>query len=317
MYKEKQTMQTVLEKMHSLTEGYRLWTVNNESYAQAVRNPLFLDEAMYSRFTAVMKGDEPDRFLPELMALLGQRIRYLEHYALLQILQGEAAGWRYFDRACDSAWWAFKGGAFSDRTAGDVPFLLAYCFLTGQRNRTDHLGRFLYRHQENKMAEIILRHNDMARFVVQLWAKSKELPLAELDGFQTFIAHDTPYACLSAGFGDGDNMRIQRALDKALDRHILDAADRNNMMHRSLLSHLFPVEVLFFLRLRAERGLETKTPFGNILWQKFKDMHTLATEEYVDALLAQDEALKRIFGLAVRQGLFLKDEWEFFYRNCN
>lgn len=306
-------MQTVLAKLQQLVEDYRLWTQNHPAYNEAVRHPSFTTEAMRHNFEACIQSTDGCN-TAGVMEVMRQRIDYFEHFALLRLLGKHQDGWQYFDRAYDNAFWLFRAGTFSERTLADVPFLLAYSHQTGYRHRTDYIGRFLYEHQKSKLATLILQHSDTARFMTLLWAHAHQLSVSDFRPFHLFEQDNSPYAVLLEHLDRPDNLHIQNALDKALNQHILESADKNHVMHRSLMSHLFPVEILYYLNIRTQRGQSTLTPRGNILWQKFKELHNVQIDDYLQALLEQDEPLKRVFYLFAKRGTFQAQEWEYFYQ---
>lgn len=306
-------MQTVLTKLQELVEGYRLWTQNHPQYDEAIRHPSFMNAAMQRDFEACIQAADGCNTIG-IMEVMRQRISFFEHFALLKLLAGQLDGWQYFDRAYDNAFWLFRAGVFSDRTVADLPFLLAYSHLTGYKNRSNYIGRFLYEHTKSKLATIILQKSDTTRFMTLLWAHHHDLPVQPFRPFHLFDKPNSPYATLIEHIDRPDGLIIQTALDNALNQHILESADKNNVMHRSLMSHLFPVEILYYLKIRKQRGHSTVSPHGNILWQKFKELHNLQIEDYLQALLEQDEALKRVFYLFVKRDTFKAEEWQYFYQ---
>lgn len=306
-------MQTVLTKLQQLTDGYRVWAQNHPAYTEAISHASFMDEAMRQNFENCLTSDTGCDFTG-IMNIMCTRINYFEHHALLQVLAGKMEGWHYFDRAYDNAWWIFRAGIVSQRTVGDLPFLLAYSHLTGYHNRCEYIGHFLYDHPNNKLAELILQHNDTARFMTVLWAHEHGLPLTPMRPYHNLMNPSSPYAILLENLDTPDGILIQDALDKALNDHLLNSANKNSVLHRSIMSHLFPVEILYYLNLRNKRGQTTLSPHGNILWQKFKELHQVQIDDYLQALLEQDEALKRVFYMFVKRGTFQAEEWDYFYQ---
>ena len=204
----------------------------------------------------------------------------------------------------------FKIAHDGDIEAGTA-FMLAHSHLLGYQNRADYLGNFFYRFEQDAKAREQLEHTDIPRLIAQLWAKSQNLPLEHFGSFLVFENENSGYAELVRGLYEPDCAAIQQAMRQALDFHIEQSAKESGRMCTSVAYYLFPVEILYFLKLREEKGLTTELPVEHILWQayeKIKPQH-----DYAAKLLDWDEALKLAFDKAVSQGFLQAEDWAFSY----
>lgn len=300
----------LLEKqLKRIINQYKAWTEDNSDYSEAIANPYFMDNYFYQTFQKQLRSGKADAGWSAVMNI-NHRYAYFAYYGGLKLLSGEQDGWDYIDRAYDGRWMEFKIAHDGDIEAGTA-FMLAHSHLLGYRNRADYLGNFFYRFEQDAKAERQLGHTDIPRLIAQLWAKSQNLPLEHFGSFLVFENENSGYAELVRGLYEPDCAEIQQAMRQALDFHIEQSAKESGRMCTSVAYYLFPVEILYFLKLREEKGLTTELPGEHILWQayeKIKPQH-----DYAAKLLDWDEALKLAFDKAVSQGFLQAEDWAFSY----
>lgn len=130
-----------------------------------------------------------------------------------------------------------------------------------------------------------------------------------LGEFLEFERKDSGYGELTRLLYEPDCPDIERAIELALDFHIEQSAKESGWMCTSLAFYLFPVEILYFLKLREERGLTTRVPSEHILWREYEKIKpslggAVKTPQ-------RDEAFMLAFNKAVSQGFFKAEDLDF------
>jgi hypothetical protein len=300
----------LLEKrLKRIINQYKAWTEDNSDYSEAIANPYFMNNSAHQRFQKQLRSGKDNAGWTAVMSI-SHRYAYFAYYGGLKLLSGEQDSWDYIDRAYDGEWMKFKIAHDGDIEA-ETAFMLAHSHLLGYQNRAHYLGNFFYRFEQDAKAREQLEHTDIPRLIAQLWAKSQNLPLEHFGSFLVFENENSGYAELVRGLYEPDCAEIQQAMRQALDFHIEQSAKESGRMCTSVAYYLFPVEILYFLKLREEKGLITALPVEHILWQayeKIKPQH-----DYAAKLLDWDEALKLAFDKAVSQGFLQTEDWAFSY----
>ena len=207
----------------------------------------------------------------------------------------------------DAGWTAIM--QVSNREA-DLSYYGCLRLLAGDSEGWDYIDlAFFYYFERDEKANEQLEHTDIPRFIVQLWAKSKNLPTERLGEFLEFERKDSGYGELTRLLYEPDCPDIERAIELALDFHIEQSAKESGWMCTSLAFYLFPVEILYFLKLREERGLTTRVPSEHILWREYEKIKpslggAVKTPQ-------RDEAFMLAFNKAVSQGFFKADDLDF------
>lgn len=301
------------KQLKRMMKQYPDWIEDNSDYLDAITNPYFMNRTAHQEFEEQLKSNHKNAGWRTIMNI-NYRYADLVYHGYMQLLSYNQKGWDYIDRALDGAWWEFKINHDGDIEAGTA-FMLAHCYLLGYHNRTDYLGHFFYHFEKDDKAKEMLAFTDISRFIAQLWAKNHNLPLHQYGKFLNFEAEHSGYALLVRDLYAPDNSELQYAIQQALDFHIEQSAKETGWMSTAIAYYLFPVEILYFLKLREEKGLTTSLPKEHILWKAYEKIQP--TYNYTGQLLIWDKALKLAFDKAVSQGFLQYQDWDFFYVKGN
>ena len=303
----KQTATIHEKRLKRAINQYKSWTKDNAHYEKAVSSFYFMSGYTYETFQKALRSGKPDAGWTAIMQVSNREVD-LTYYGCLRLLAGDSEGWDYIDLALEGSWMNFKLSHFGDIEAGTA-FMLAYFYLIGYKKRADYLGEFFYYFERDEKAKEQLEHTDIPRFIVQLWAKSKNLPTERLGEFLEFERKDSGYGELARLLYEPDCSDIERAIELALDFHIEQSAKESGWMCTSLAFYLFPVEILYFLKLREERGLTTRVPSEHILWREYEKIKP--TLGGAVKMPQRDEAFMLAFNKAVSQGFFKAEDLDF------
>lgn len=297
------------KRLKRMINQYKDWVEDNSDYAEAIVNPYFMDNHTNKEFLKQLKSGHENAGWRAMMSI-NYRYAYFSYYGCLELLSGQQKGWDYLERGLDGAWWEFKIAHDGDVEAG-VAFMLAHSYLLSYHNRTNYLGSFFYNFEQDDKAKEILEFTDVSRFIAQLWAKKQNLPLDKFNEFLDFEINNSGYDILVRNLYAPDSPELQRSITQALDFHIEQSSKETGWMSTAIAYYLFPVEILYFLKLREEKGLTTALPNEHILWQEYEKIQPL--HDYAGKLITWDKALQLAFDKAVSQGFLQKEDWIFFY----
>lgn len=199
-------------------------------------------------------------------ALLTARSRspFVIYWAQSQIMKGNTDGWHLISMALENIWWAFK---CRPSTYGDyeslIQLLLPWFYLAGQHENANSLGMYFNGATGIDGYEKYLENSSVGKFLANVWSWRESGSKKEHHSSDASKICDV-YKALIDNLEVRDVEKINDLLVNAINFHIRSSSTEGGEFRTAYPFYLSPLEILYYIKVRNEKGFETEIPNHDI-----------------------------------------------------